>query len=86
MHLNYFRRVPQSIENEILAKNDQVLSTYKLPKEKDLKVYFQLDEDMTVKTQPNGKAALTILSDRELLSALTSGNIFSYAEADNRFI
>lgn len=81
--LRYFKRVPPSIENEILAKNDQLLSKCKLPKEEDLKVYFQLDEDMTVKIQPNGKTAMTILSDRELLSALTSGNIFSYAEADN---
>lgn len=83
MQLRYFKRVPPSIENEILAKNDQLLSKCKLPKEEDLKVYFQLDEDMTVKIQPNGKTAMTILSDRELLSALTSGNIFSYAEADN---
>ena len=83
MQLRYFKRVPPSIENEILEKNDQLLSKCKLPKEEDLKVYFQLDEDMTVKTQPNGKTAMTILSDRELLSALTSGNIFSYAEADN---
>ena len=83
MQLRYFKRVPPSIENEILAKNDLLLSKCKLPKEEDLKVYFQLDEDMTVKIQPNGKTAMTILSDRELLSALTSGNIFSYAEADN---
>lgn len=83
MQLRYFKRVPPSIENEILAKNDQLLSKCKMPKEEDLKVYFQLDEDMAVKTQPNGKTAMTILSDRELLSALTSGNIFSYAEADN---
>ena len=83
MQLRYFKRVPPSIENEILAKNDQLLSKCKLPKEEDLKVYFQLDEDMTVKIQPNGKTAMTILSYRELLSALTSGNIFSYAEADN---
>lgn len=83
MQLRYFKRVPPSIENEILAKNDQLLSKCKLPKEEDLKVYFQLDEDMAIKNQPNGKTAMTILSDRELLSALTSGNIFSYAEADN---
>ena len=83
MQLRYFKRVPPSIENEILAKNDQLLAKCKLPKEEDLKVYFQLDEAMTVKIQPNGKTDMTILSDREFLSALTSVNIFSYAEADN---
>lgn len=73
----YLKRASKEIEDKILEKTEKVNAEYHLPTERDLKVYLRLKDDGSFFMQPNGKVGMALLSDRELLRRITSGEVFS---------
>jgi len=77
MVMTYLKRASKEIEEPILQETRKVNERYRLPTEKDLKVYLILQDDGSIYLTDTGQVGMTLFSDHELLHRITSGEIFS---------
>lgn len=78
--MTYLKRASKEIEDRILKKTQEVNSQFSVPTDEDLKVYLRLQNDGSIQLTKTGQVGMTLMSDREILSRITSGEMFSIAD------
>lgn len=73
----FFKRASKEIEDSILEKTREVNEQFSVPTDKDLKLYLRLQEDGSVQLTQTGQVGMALISDREILGKITSGEIFA---------